>query len=116
MSEIRLRVLRHVPGLSEAAVAHLTGKRGGTEPRVPGFPEWLDADHPRDAWLTEEIMAQTSKKEGFAVADDARVYGKFDTNAEAEKVRQGGLTLKVEPVLPAADPEPEAAPAPAASK
>lgn len=112
MSEIRLRVLRHVPGLSEAAVAHLTGKRGGTEPRVPGFPEWLDADHPRDAWLTEEIMAGTKE---FAVADDARVYGKFKSSAEAEKVRAGGLTLKVEPVLPATDPEPEAEPKKAAA-
>lgn len=87
-----LRVLAHVPDLDPATVKALAG----TEPRVPGFPEWLDVDHPRHAFLTEEIMAAATE---YAVADASKIHRKFKTQAEANGARAGAkITFGVDMV------------------
>ncbi len=104
-----LRVLAHVPNLSPAALEHITSRKAGTEPRVPGFPEWLDVDHPRHAFLTEEIMQATE----FGVADEAKIHRTFKTLPEALKARESAkITFGVDMVEV---PEPEK-PAKAAAK
>lgn len=97
-----LRILRHVPELDESTVKALAG----TEPKVPGFPEWLDNEHPRHSFLTEDIAAATT---GFAVADLNTIHRTFKTLAEAETARAGAkVTFGVDMVdLPAATDEDE---------
>lgn len=75
-----LRVLAHVKDLPEDTIKALAG----TEPKVPGFPEWLDVDHPRHAFLTDEIKAAATE---FAVADDRQIHRKFKSQADAEAAR-----------------------------
>ncbi len=81
-----LRVVAHVEKLSPQAVAKITSKASGTEPRVPGFPEWLDVDHPRDAWLTEEIREVASE---YGVADETKVHRTFKSLPKALEARDG---------------------------
>lgn len=91
-----LRVVAHVKDLSPQAVAKITSRASGTEPRVPGFPEWVDIDHPRDSWLTEEISAVANE---FGVADETTVHRTFKTLPEALKARDGAkITFAVEVV------------------
>lgn len=83
---MKLRVLRRVDG-------EIVGL-AGTEPRVPGFPEWLDNEHPRHAFLSEEIAERTQE---FGVADDSKVIKRFKSLAAAEKARDSAkLNLEVE--------------------
>ena len=74
------RVLAHVKDLPEETIKALAG----TEPKVPGFPEWLDVDHPRHSFLTDEIKAAATE---FAVADARQIHRTFKTQAEAETAR-----------------------------
>ena len=86
------RVLAHVKGLAPETVKALAG----TEPRVPGFPEWLDVDHPRHSFLTDEIKAAATE---FAVADARQIHRTFKTQAEAETARANTkVTFGVETV------------------
>lgn len=73
---MKLRVLRHVDG-------NIVGL-AGTEPKVPGFPEWLDNEHPRHSFLSEEIAQRTQE---FGIADDSQILKRFESLAEAEKAR-----------------------------
>ena len=77
-----LKILRHVPELGEDSIKALAG----TEPRVPGFPEWLDNEHPRHSFLSEEIAAATTE---YAVADATTRHRTFKSLAEAEAARAG---------------------------
>lgn len=109
-----LRVVAHVEKLSPQAIARVQSKASGTEPRVPGFPEWLDVDHPRSAWLTEEIRQVASE---FGVADETKVHRTFKTLPEALKARDGAkITFGVEVVEVPEAKEPEKAEEPKASK
>jgi len=86
------RVLAHVKGLDEQTVKALAG----TEPRVPGFPEWLDVDHPRHAFITEEISAAATE---FAVADDRQIHKTFKSLTDALAARANTkVTFGVETV------------------
>jgi len=77
---VSLKILRHVPDLDANTVKALAG----TEPRVPGFPEWLDNEHPRHSFLSEDIAAATTE---YAVADATTRHRTFKTLAEAEAAR-----------------------------
>ena len=75
-----LKILRHVPELDEQTVNALAG----TEPRVVGFPEWLDNEHPRHSFLSEQIAAATTE---YGVADGNTIHRTVETLAEAEAAR-----------------------------
>lgn len=77
-----LRVLAHVKDLPESTVKALAG----TEPKVPGFPEWVDIEHPRHSFLTEDIAAATTE---FGVADGQKVHRTFKKLTDALAARDG---------------------------
>lgn len=82
----QLRVLRQVDG-------EIVGL-AGTEPKVPGFPEYLDNDHPRHSFLSEEIAERTI---GFAITDGEKILHKFESLEDAEKARGSAkLTFGIE--------------------
>lgn len=92
MASNGLRVLAHVPGLPEDTIKALAG----TEPRVPGFPKWLDIEHPRHSFLSEEIAAAATE---FGVADAQRVHRTFKNQSDALAARDGAkVTFGVETV------------------
>ncbi len=87
-----LRVLAHVPKLDPTTIKALSG----TEPRVPGFPEWVDIDHPRHAFLTEEIAAAATE---FGVADEQKVHRTFKSLTDALAARDSAkITFGVDMV------------------
>lgn len=101
-----LRVLAHVEKLPQETIKALAG----TEPKVPGFPEWLDIGHPRHAFLTDEIRGAATE---FAVADATTIHRTFKTQAEAEAARDSAkITFGVDMVELPAEKAEEPAPAP----
>lgn len=102
------RVLAHVKDLDESTVKALAG----TEPRVPGFPEWLDVDHPRHSFISEEIAAAATE---YAVADDRQIHKTFKKQVDAEAARANTkVTFGVETVeVPSAKEAQKAVAAPA---
>ena len=105
------RVLAHVKDLDESTVKALAG----TEPRVPGFPEWLDVDHPRHSFISEEIAAVATE---FAVADDRKIHAKFKNQSDAIAARASAkVTIGMETVeIPSAKEARKAAKAAAESE
>lgn len=92
MASNGLKVLAHVPGLPEDTIRALAG----TEPRVPGFPEWLDIEHPRHSFLSEEIAAAATE---FGVADGQKIHRTFKSQSDALAARDSAkVTFGVETV------------------
>lgn len=95
-----LKVLAHVKDLPENTIKALAG----TEPKVPGFPEYLDIEHPRHSFLTEEIAAGATE---FVVADAQKHHASFETLTDALAARDGAkVTFGVEVVEVPKAPEP----------
>lgn len=80
------RVLAHVENLPDQTRRALAG----TEPKVPGFPEWLDVEHPRHSFLSEEIATAATE---YGVADASRIHATFKSQPEAEAARERTRTV-----------------------
>lgn len=80
----------------------------GTEPKVPGFPEWLDVNHPRHSFLSEEISRAADE---YAVADNEKIHRTFKNQADADAARDSAkVTFGVDLVeVPAASEKDEEA-------
>ncbi len=113
-NDLGLRVLAKVDNLDASAIDAITPYEGDE----PYFPDFVDANFPRDFDVTDSVVDATT---GYAIADEsgeiiARFEGDRDGKSAYQRAQEAAAGAKVTLALelPTGDPAGESEAAPAA--